>query len=106
MENMKNDFNEAKSALEKDGLLKSFLSFDKMITPVIIKVLFYIGVIISILIGISLILNGVNAYFGGGALVFLGLLTIILGPIMVKVYCEILIVIFKIHESLVEIKNK
>jgi hypothetical protein len=35
----------------------------------------------------------------------LGLLYLIVGPLFVRVYCEILIVIFKMHESLVAIQH-
>lgn len=81
-----------------------FTRFDKMITPTIIKILFYIGVILSIIVGIAEVFGGL---FGGdGALVFMGFLTLLLGPLFTRVYCELLIVIFKIHENLKEINDK
>lgn len=86
--------------------LGGFFTFDKMITPSIIKIVFYLGIIASIITGLAMIFSGINAYYGGGVQVFMGILTIIFMPIAVRIYCELLIVIFKIHESLVEIKNK
>lgn len=86
--------------------LGGFFSFDKMITPAIIKIVFYLGIIASVISGLLMIFSGINAYYGGGFEVFAGILTIIFMPIIVRIYCELLIVIFKIHESLIEIKNK
>lgn len=92
--------------IQDKGFVKTFLSFDKMITPAIIKIIFYIGLVISVLGSIGMIIYGMNAYYGGGVQVLIGILSLIFSPIIVRVYCELLIIIFKIHESLVEIKNK
>ena len=81
-----------------------FFRFDKMITPVIIQVLFWIGVVASVLLGLGMVFSGMSSSFGGGSAVFMGLVWIVLGPIMTRVYCELLIVVFKIHGSLVDIK--
>ena len=69
-----------------------FTKFDKMITPSIIKILFWIGTIFSVITGLVMM-------FQGGFAVITGLFTIVLGPIATRVYCELLIVIFKIHRS-------
>ncbi len=91
--------------------LKSFLSFDKMITPVIIKVLFYIFLIAAAIGGVVTFFGGIASAFAqdnfglalgglvGGPLVFLG------GALIARIYCELLILAFQIHENLVEIKN-
>ncbi|RKD26054.1 hypothetical protein BEP19_02665 [Ammoniphilus oxalaticus] len=76
-----------------------------MITPAIIKIIFWIGLVICVVFSLSLILAGLTAY-GGGVQVFIGILTLIFSPIIVRVQCELLIIVFKIHESLVELKNK
>ena len=57
------------------------------------------------LAGIVYVIVGVSGH-GGGAMVLAGLLVILLGPVVVRVYCEILIVIFSINDTLTEIKNK
>lgn len=84
--------------------LRDFTRFDKMITPTIIKILFCIGVAFSIIMGIIQIFSGL---FGGeGGLVFFGLITIIFGPLGARIYCELLIVIFKINQNLSELNGK
>lgn len=102
MNEMQEELKEAK----KQGIVKTFLNFDKMLTPVIIKIIFYIGLVVSILAGLLMIFSGVTSYYGGGAQVFAGILVLVLSPIGVRVYCELLIVIFKINENLVELNNK
>lgn len=84
--------------------LKDFTSFDKMITPTIVKILFYIGVFLTIVCGLVEIIGGLAS--GEGSLVFFGFITVIFGPIFAKVYCELLMVIFKIYDTLKEINQK
>ncbi|KAB7707360.1 DUF4282 domain-containing protein [Bacillus aerolatus] len=84
----------------------NFLSFDKMITPTIIKIIFWIGVAMSVLSGIGMMMTGVSSYYGGGLSVIMGLLTIVIGPLMVRVYCELLIIFFKMDESLKKIEKQ
>ncbi|OWZ84672.1 DUF4282 domain-containing protein [Natranaerobius trueperi] len=91
---------------ELNDYLREFVSFNKMITPTIIKIIFWIGVAVSIFIGLSSIVSGMAAQFGGGFQVFFGLIILVVGPLTSRVYCELLIVIFKMHESLNNIDNK
>lgn len=85
------------------GLVSQLGSFDKMITPVIIKIIFWIGLVASGILGLLLIFSGLTASFGGGGQVVTGLLALVVGPIFARVYCELLILFFKIHESLISI---
>lgn len=85
--------------------IKEFLNFNSMITPNVIKGLFRIGVVICLLAGLIGIINGARAPYGGGMQVIFGILTIIIGPLAVRIYCELLIVIFKINDTLKDIKG-
>lgn len=88
------------------NFLKKLLSFDEFITPAIIKILYYISAVIVIIWGLYLLFTSFG-YFGSGvSQLIAGLLTIIIGPVLVKVYFEILIVLFKIYEKLSIITNK
>jgi hypothetical protein len=71
-----------------------YLTFDKMIAPVVIQVLFWIGVVF-------IVIAGLISLFSGAFLT--GLAMIILGPIVVRVYCEVLLVFFRILDNLREI---
>lgn len=84
--------------------MKDFLAFRTMLTPVIIQAVFWVGVTICVIVGLVLVLSGVGQY-GGGPNVLKGFLLVFLGPIGVRIYCEILIIFFRINETLTEIKH-
>lgn len=84
--------------------MNSFFSFDTMITPAIIKVVFWLGLAVTVLAGLGLVLAGL-AGDGGGGLAVLGLIYLVLGPILVRVYCELIIVLFRMNDSLREIRD-
>jgi len=84
--------------------MKDFLAFRTMLTPIIIQAVFWAGVAICVIAGMILILTGVGQY-GGGPNVLKGVLLLFLGPIAVRIYCEILIIFFRINETLNEIKH-
>lgn len=86
--------------------MKDFLYFRKMITPVFIQIIFWVGVVLSVISGLAMIVNGAGSRFGGGSQVLTGLITIFIGPLFVRVYCEILILFFRMNETLNEIKNE
>ena len=78
----------------------SFFNFDKMITPTIIKVVFWIGLAVNIIVGLGLLIAG-----GNGGARFFGFLYLIFAPLLWRIYCELLILFFKMHESLVAIQR-
>jgi len=94
---------------------KSFLSFERMITPVIIKIIFYIGLAASAIGGIvvfitSLIAGIADGGFGSILLGFIGgiiggVLTLVLGALAARIYAELLILFFRINETLTDIKG-
>ena len=89
----------------KSDKVDDFIKFRKMITPAIIQVLFWVGAVVSVLTGLVTMGTSFGRY-GGGAAAFLGgLLIIILGPVVVRIYCELLILFFRMNETLTEIKN-
>jgi len=68
-------------------------AFRQLIAPVVIRIVFWIGVIAVVLGGLKELMLGDP---GGG------LIMIILGPIVVRVIAEILLVPFLIHARLTE----
>ena len=94
---------------------KDFLSFERMITPVIIKILFYIGLIGSLIGGLVFFLTMSFVNIGYRSIpqilgsVFLGvvggLLIILLGALVTRIYAELLILVFRINETLTDIKT-
>lgn len=83
----------------------SFLKFEKMITPFFIQLIFWLGVIGSIIGGIGTAIFGIISDSGGIGQILIGIVSMFLGPIIVRVYCELLIVVFKMHSALISIRN-
>ncbi|NIW45548.1 MAG: DUF4282 domain-containing protein [candidate division Zixibacteria bacterium] len=90
---------------------KNFLNFERMVTPVIIKILFFIGLILVAITSIGIFFSGIIGGFGDGGFLSIlvgligGPLTFILGALMVRIYSELLILLFRMNESLTDIKE-
>jgi hypothetical protein len=80
-----------------------FLTFRRMVTPIIIQVIFWIGIVVCVLVGLGQL---AMSFRMGVLAIFAALATLVLGPLMVRVYCELLILLFRIHDTLQEIKNQ
>lgn len=77
--------------------MQDYLTFKKMITPMIIQIIFWLGVAATVLMGLYTMFT----------LSFIhGLIMVLVGPIAVRIWCELVILAFRINENLVEIKNK
>ena len=84
--------------------MKDILSFDKMLTPKIITGVYYLLLIASVLGGSSVMFSGQEGFTLGKFV--LGLFCILGGALAARIWCELLIVLFKMNESLHEIKVK
>jgi hypothetical protein len=84
----------------------NFLYFNKLITPTVIQVIFWIW-----LVGIWLgaLASGIMMMSQGGVLILVGLIQFlivgILGSIFARVSCELIMVIFQIHAELVAMRT-
>jgi hypothetical protein len=76
--------------------MKEFLKYEYMITPGLLKFLSYIGMVVALIIGLFTIAVDVTS----------GIATAILGPIGVRVYTELMLVIFEIHKELKRANTK
>lgn len=80
---------------------RDLLTFDRMITPMVIQVIYWIALAVVILGAVvSILFSLFDGRFLG---VIVGLLWLVLGPIMVRVYCEILIILFRIYGALTDL---
>ncbi len=86
-----------------------FLSFKRMITPILIQVVFWLAVIFIILGGLLMIVLGVlqlgRDATGGAVTMIGGLALMVFGPLVARIYAEILIVIFRMNETLTDISR-
>lgn len=83
-----------------------FMKFEKMITPVFIQIIFWVGFLGSLLGGIGQIGFGFFAEQGKVLMILSGLGMMFLGPIIIRIYCEMLIVVFKMQGALVDIRDE
>ena len=78
--------------------MPEFFMFRKFYTPLVIHILFWIGVGVCVVEGIGLIATG--GTFRSALGIINGLLVLIVGPIGVRVLCELILAIFGIHSAL------
>ena len=76
--------------------MKEYLSFEKMVTPVVIKVLFWVLVVGSIIGGIVMFTQNQAGT---------GLIMILVVPLIIRIYAELLMIMFQIHDRLFEIRG-
>jgi hypothetical protein len=81
-----------------------FFTFDKMVTPTIIQIIYYILIVLVVLMGLFGIFG---AMMGGGIPAFIGgLMMLVLGPIGVRIWCELVILGFNVYKVLCEIRDQ
>ncbi|EGM77929.1 hypothetical protein Rhein_2014 [Rheinheimera sp. A13L] len=80
--------------------MKSIFFFDSMLTPKIITLVYWLLLAVAVFSGLGAMFSD----YGGGFLVGLGIL--IGGAVGARIWCELLIVLFKIHENLQKIAEK
>lgn len=86
--------------------MRDFWAFRTMVTPVIIQILFWIGTVLCLITGAIMVIYGASHFQAGqGQYLWQGVLLLVLGPLVVRVYCEILMIFFRINETLTEIKH-
>jgi len=87
------------------GKVAEKLSFRKMISPILIKIMYGIGFCIITIMGIVLILVK-NDNFGDTPKLLGGLAILVFGNIFWRLICEGWILFFSIHDTLVSIDNE
>ena len=84
--------------------MNDIFGFDKMLTPKIITFVYWI-----LLLGV--VVGGLGSIFAGpggvsGSSFFMGIVYTLGGAVAVRIWCELLVVAFKINEALQEIRQK
>ena len=74
-----------------------FLTFRTMIAPVLIQVVFWIGVAACAVIGIMNIADEA---------VVPGIIILLLGPLVLRLWCELTILFFRMNQTLTDIRNR
>ncbi len=82
----------------EDNLFAEFFTFRKMVSFSLIKGLYILGIITIIIVGLGLQQFGMN--------LFVSLIVIVAGNLFWRVSCELLILLFSIHQELMKISRK
>ena len=84
--------------------MKNLFFFNKMLTPKIITIVYWLLLVAAVLSGLDMMFN---EYDGLTVMsFFMGLAVSIGSMIGARIWCELLIVLFKIHENLQSIAEK
>lgn len=78
--------------------MDDFLSFRKFITPMFIQIIFWVFVGMAVIAGLTAMLKG-------GMMILGGPIMIAIGVFLARIYCELLILLFRIYDELVAIRT-
>ncbi len=88
----------------------SFFTFDRLITPSILRVVFWLGLVVIVAQWIPPIIGSVSATLGGNARGLIGILVTLLlfavSAVLWRIICEVLVVLFDIRDRLVSLDGK
>jgi hypothetical protein len=75
-------------------------SFTEFVTTRMIKILFFVGIVIAALGALALIGKGFNdGFFSGIIMLLIAPIVFLIYVLLVRVWCEMIIVIFRIAEN-------
>ncbi|AKS41374.1 DUF4282 domain-containing protein [Wenzhouxiangella marina] len=85
----------------EESPMGEFLAFRRFATPVLVKIAFWIGTLVCLVLGMNTI-DAANQGWRGtnAAMVWTGVLTITLGPLLLRIAGELILVVFRINERL------
>ena len=90
----------------RSGGLGDYLAFRKMIVPIVIQVIFWVLSGLVVLGGVGFLIYNLSQKNGspaaGFAVLFVGVPFYVF---LIRMYCELLIVIFRMNDTLTDIKN-
>jgi hypothetical protein len=82
--------------------MRSVLFFDKMLTPKIITFVYWLLLLLSVVVGFAVMFDDGFTFSS----FVLGLLAFVLSAVSSRVWCELLIIFFKMNEALQTLKDK
>ena len=89
---------------------QDLFQWDRFITPTIIKIFYWLAIVLSVLYGLSGIFTGLAAMainpFGGVVIVLASLAGILVGIIFARIAAEFILIVFRINEHLGAIRDQ
>lgn len=89
---------------------QDLFQWDRFITPTIIKIFYWLAIVLSVLYGLSGIFTGLAAMainpFGGVVIVLASFAGILVGIIFARIAAEFILIVFRINEHLGAIRDQ
>jgi hypothetical protein len=89
---------------------QDLFQWDRFITPTIIKIFYWLTIVLSVLYGLSGIFTGLAAMainpFGGFLIVLASIAGVLAGIIFARVAAEFVLIVFRINEHLGAIRDQ
>ncbi|MEL1263627.1 DUF4282 domain-containing protein [Pseudoxanthomonas putridarboris] len=90
--------------------MRDLLYFDSMVTPKIITFIYWLLLAGAAISGLVLMFKGFGLMkysgFAGFGMVVAAPILVVFSALLARIYCEIMIVLFKINEALQDIRRK
>jgi len=84
--------------------MSDIFNFEKMLTPKIITFVYWLLLVVAVIGGIGSMFGGFEGFTIGKF--FMGIVYAVAGAVGARIWCELLIVLFKMNEALQELRNK
>lgn len=86
--------------------IKDMTTFEKFLTPSLITIVYWIGIVGISISSLGTILSSFSSFGGGLKQFIIGLIMFVVGIIFWRVICEGIMLAFKIYDRLTEIKHR
>lgn len=90
--------------------MRDLFRFDAMVTPKIITFLYWLMLAGAAVFGLAVLVKGFGTMrysgFAGFGMIVAAPILAVLWALLARIYCEIMIVLFKINEALQDIRSK
>lgn len=83
-----------------------FLSFRKFISPIIIKIVYMIGAVCTVFLGLYMMFNNIHSFQQFLLQFLIGILIIIFGNLTWRISCEIMLLLFSMNDELKKLNKK
>lgn len=84
--------------------------WERFVTPTVIKVFYWLAVVISVLLGLAGAVNSLSTMafnpFVGMILLIASLLGACMGVVLARIIAEVVLIVFRINEHLGAIRNR
>jgi hypothetical protein len=91
--------------------IRDLFQWERFITPSIIKIFYWLAVIMAVLAGLQAVLGGLGALFSSSPIVGFvaiigGILIALVGVIFARIGAEFILIVFRINEHLGAIRSQ